>query len=361
DIVYGNAGFNTFYGVQGSTIMAFSDMLGNHQIYLLTNLLIDLKNSDYAIAYFYLPKRIDYGIQAFHSARFILLDDNTPGGSSVYRFIDYGISGMAALPLTKFNRLEFNLSWMNLSRDNIDYTNYPSQTRNLIVPQISYIHDTALWGLISPVNGDRYNFSVMASPKIGGQALGFWSVLGDYRNYFKLWRSYTFALRFAGGGSFGPDPQRFIIGGVDNWINREFTNNHIPLDSAEDFVFLTSGIPLRGYDYNAEIGSKYLLTNMEFRFPFFGYFAAGPLPVFLESLNGVFFVDCGGAWNGRYDFRAFDRDSTGSLYMKDLLMGTGYGVRMVFLGFLLKLDVAWAYNLQGFSSPKYYFSLGGDI
>ncbi len=39
DIIYGNAGYSTFYGVEGTTEMAFSDMLGNHQIYFLTNLI----------------------------------------------------------------------------------------------------------------------------------------------------------------------------------------------------------------------------------------------------------------------------------------------------------------------------------
>lgn len=361
DIVYGNAGFNTFYGVQGSTIMAFSDMLGNHQIYLLTNLLIDLKNSDYALAYLYLPKRIDYGIQAFHSARFLLLNDNTATGSSYYRFRNYGATVQAALPLTKFNRFEWTISWLNILRENLDDPTYPSQHRVVVYPSMSYIHDNTLWGLISPANGERYNFTVMASPKVTNEGLGFVSLLGDVREYYKLWRNYTFAARLAGGGSFGKNPQRFILGGVDNWINRQFTNDHIPLDSAEDFVFLTSAIPMRGYDYNARIGTKYLLSNMEFRFPFFGYFAAGPLPIFFQSLSGIFFLDIGGAWNNTHDFRGSERDADGNVYLKDLLVGTGYGVRMALLGFLLKLDVAYSYDLQNFSQPKFYFSLGEDF
>jgi Tol biopolymer transport system component len=359
DIVYGNAGYNTFYGVEGSTIMAFSDMLGDHQIYLLTNLLFDLKNSDYALAYLYLPKRIDWGIQAFHSARFLLLDDTL--GQSLYRFRNYGVTLMASFPINKFNRLEWNLSWYNITKENLDFAFVPSQRRSLILPSASYIHDTSLWGLIAPANGERYNLTVMGSPKIGGEALGFVTLTADYRTYLRLWRNYTFAFRLAGGGSFGPDPQRFIIGGVDNWINRQFENNHFPVENAEDFVFLTSGIPLRGYNYNARMGTKYSLMNMEFRFPFFGYVAAGPLPVFFQTLSGIFFLDMGGAWTHRSDFKAFDRDSNGTAYMRDLLSGMGYGVRMVFLGFLLKLDVAYSYNLREFSEPKYYFSLGADF
>ncbi|HZY10315.1 MAG TPA: BamA/TamA family outer membrane protein, partial [Bacteroidota bacterium] len=360
DIVYGNAGYNTYYGVVGSTVMAFSDMLGDHQIYILTNLLFDLKNSDYALAYLYLPKRIDYGIQGFHSARFLLLQDAS-FNEYLYRFRNYGLMGLASLPLNKFNRLEFSLSWFNITKDNLDLSYLPTDRRSLLVPSISYVHDTSLWELIAPSNGERYNLTLMPSPKLGDESLGFYTITVDYRTYYRIWARYAFALRFAGGGSFGEDPQRFIIGGVDNWINRKFENNRIPIENAEDFVFLTSGVPLRGYNYNAKIGTKYALMNMEFRFPLFGYLAAGPLPVFFQSLTGVLFLDMGTAWTRRTDFKAFERDSENNLRMRDLLTGTGYGVRMIFLGFLLKMDVAWSFDFQDFSTPQYYFSLGADI
>src|SRR5207249_3958590 len=71
DIIYSNVNYSSFYGVQGVAQMAFSDILGNHRIYAVTSLVLDLKNSDYAFAYYYLPKRIDYGIEAYHSARFL--------------------------------------------------------------------------------------------------------------------------------------------------------------------------------------------------------------------------------------------------------------------------------------------------
>jgi Tol biopolymer transport system component len=360
DIIYGNAGYNTFYGVTGSTVMAFSDMLGDHQIFLLTNLLFDLKNSDYALAYFYLPKRIDYGIQAFHSARFLYVVDSS-GYESLFRFRNYGATSMASLPISKFNRVDFGLSWLTITRDDLDFPFDVEQKKTLVLPSLSYIHDNTLWGYIAPSNGDRYNLTFMASPKLGSNGLGFYSAIGDYRRYFKLWKNYTFAFRLAGGGSFGQHPQRFIIGGVDNWVNRQFEGNRIPVENAEDYVFLTSGIPLRGYNYNARIGTKYAMMNMEFRFPLFGYFVAGPLPVFFQSLNGVFFLDMGGAWTSTRDFKGMDRDQNGDMYLKDLLTGTGYGVRMIVLGFLLKMDVAWSFNFQSSSPPKYYFSLGADF
>ena len=42
----------------------------------------------------------------------------------------------------------------------------------------------------------------------------------------------------------------------------------------------------------------------------------------------------------------------------DLLLGTGFGARANIFGFPLKFDLAWNYNFDKFSSPKYYISLG---
>ena len=367
DIIYGNAGYNTLYGVQGSTIMAFSDMLGDHQIFLLLDLILDLKNSDYAIAYLYLPKRIDYGVQAFHSVRFLSLYDVNDQDSVDFRFRNYGLSLMAQYPVNRFDRIEFNLGLMAITRDNLYHENLngatlPTQQRTVVTPSLSYVHDNSLWGLIAPANGERYNLSVIASPKFKSeQSLGFVTLMGDYRHYYKLWRNYTLALRLAGGSSFGADRQRFVIGGVANWINRKFENNRIPIERAEDFVFLTSAIPLRGYNFGRQLGTKYALMNTEFRFPFFGYVAAGPLPMFLQSFGGVWFIDMGSAWMYDKQFQAFAKDENGTTYMRDLLAGTGYGLRMILFGFLLKMDVAWSYDLRSFSTPKYYFSLGADL
>jgi len=55
------------------------------------------------------------------------------------------------------------------------------------------------------------------------------------------------------------------------------------------------------------------------------------------------------------------RTEAGDVRLNDILMGGGYGVRAVLLGFLLKMDVAWPIDFASPSSPKYYFSLGMDL
>lgn len=359
DIIYGNAGYNTFYGVTGSTIMAFSDLLGDHQIVFVTNLLLDLKNSDYALQYLYLPERLDIGFTGFHSARFVIINDIF--GGSLYRFRTYGLALNAQYPIDKFNRIDMGLSWFNISRENLDQLSDPTQKRTVLVPSLGYTHDTSLWGYTAPMNGTRYALNIFGTPKLGSAGLSFVNVTGDYRTYVRLGRQYAFALRLAGGGSFGANPQKFIVGGVDNWINHTFEGGYIPLENAEDYIFLQTGLPLRGYNYNAKIGSRYGLFNFEFRYPLLAFLQAGPLPIGLQSIMGAMFFDMGSAWNREREFQAFTKDAQGNTITKDLLMGMGTGARIFFLGFLVRLDVAWAWYWSGFSEPKYYISLGADF
>ncbi len=359
DIIYGNAGYNTFYGVTGSTVMAFSDLLGDHQIIFVTNLLLDLKNSDYGLQYLYLPERIDYGFSGFHSARFVIVNDRFNG--SLYRFRTYGLAVNARYPIDKFNRWDFGVSWFNISRENLERAEIPIQKRTALVPSLSYTHDNSLWGFTGPAAGTRYAFNVFGTPKLGSAGLSFVNVTGDYRTYVRLGRNYSIALRLAGGGSFGANPQKFIVGGVDNWINRTFEGGYIPLENAEDYIFLQTGLPLRGYNYNAAIGSRYGLFNFEFRYPLFAFLQAGPLPIGLQSINGAMFFDMGAAWNKENEFKAFTTDSRGNTITRDLLMGMGTGARIYFIGFLVRVDVAWAWYWSGFSEPKWYISLGADF
>jgi Tol biopolymer transport system component len=361
DIIYGNAGYDTFYGVNGSTIFAFSDLLGDHQIILGTNLMVDLKNSDYGFQYYYLPNRIDWGFGASHSARFVYLyDQDDPYSLSLYRFRMYGASLNAQLPISRFNRVEFGLSWYNILKENLDRLDYPSQTRSMLIPGVAYVHDTILWGYVSPMRGTRYRFDVFGTPKVGSNGLSFTNVQGDYRTYLSLGRLYSVALRLAGGASLGRNPQKFIIGGVENWIAPVFTGGAIPFVNAEDYVFLQAGLPLRGYDYNAQIGSRFALFNFEFRYPLFAFLQAGPLPLALQNFGGVLFLDAGTAWNSNRELHLFQKSSGGLFRTDDLLIGMGAGSRMLLFFFLLRFDVGWGFDGKDFTKPKYYFSLGYD-
>ena len=119
-------------------------------------------------------------------------------------------------------------------------------------------------------------------------------------------------------------------------------------------------MPLRGFDYNARSGSKFALMNAELRFPMFKYLVFGPLPLAFQNIQGVLFTDIGTVWTDNKKLQLFHKEDD-RLATKDLLVGMGFGTRIFLLYFPVKFDVAWSYDFQRFSMPKYYISLGADF
>ncbi|MBI4428336.1 MAG: PD40 domain-containing protein [Ignavibacteriales bacterium] len=358
DLVYGNAGYNTFYGLEGTTLMAFSDMLGDHRIQFQTDLYLDLKNSNYGLSYWYLPDRIDYGVHGFHNARFLFI------GDTLFRFRAWGLGFTASYPIDKFNRIDFSGLWINLSRDNLDFPLLTPQRRSFLLPEVSYVSDNSLWtgAWFGPSNGSRFNATLYGSPKLGDASPDLQTLTLDYRDYSKFWKDYVFAFRVTGGVSTGQNAQYFLLGGTEGWINRAFDGfgGNIPIVNVEDYLFLTPVLPMRGFNYNAKNGTRFALANFEFRFPLVRYFILGALPVGFQNILGTAFFDIGSAWTDTKAWQGVTIGRSGATVTKDLLMGTGIGARLAFLGLPLRIDVAWRFNLEGFSAPVYYFSLGFD-
>ncbi|MEW6701508.1 MAG: BamA/TamA family outer membrane protein, partial [Bacteroidota bacterium] len=358
DIVYANAGYSTFYGLLGTTVLSFSDVLGNHRLIGLTSLQVDIKNSDYGLAYYYLKERLDIGIQAFHTARFLYR--NTLYGSELYRFRNFGLISIATYPIDRFHRFDFGLSILSVSAENLDNLAVATDKNTYILPSVSYVQDNVLWGYTSPIEGTRYKLTAFGNPGFIKSTQSFYSFVFDYRKYFRFWFDNGFVFRLSGGFSGGVNAQRFFIGGTENWINRTFASGGIPISNANDFAFLTPALPLRGYDYAQKIGTKYGLLNLELRIPVIRYLLTGGLPLFFQNILGVAFIDAGSAWSNTSQLKLIGKNEAGTAVTKDLLLGTGVGFRLYML-FLWRLDVAWKYDLDKFSTPRYYLSIGLDF
>ncbi|HPN36967.1 MAG TPA: biopolymer transporter Tol [Melioribacteraceae bacterium] len=358
DLIYANAGYSSLYGLLGTTVLSFSDMLGNHRLIGVTSLNVDLKNSDYGLAYYYLANRTNYGIEGFHTARFVYL--SRPFGSELYRFRNYGAVFSISHPLSRFYRIDAGLSVLNVSSENLDDYTIPKEQALFIIPSVSFVHDNTLWGYYSPIQGNRTSLTLFGNPGTDDKRKAFYSAVWDYREYFRFWYDNGFVFRFSGGYSGGANPQRFFIGGTENWINRHFSTEEIPITDASDFAFLTPALPLRGYDYAEKIGTKYSLLNLELRVPIIRFLVTGPLPLLFQNILGSAFIDMGSAWDNTKKLKFFERNGSGKTVTKDLLIGTGYGIRFNFI-FLWRIDSAWSFDGNHFSRPKYYLSLGLDF
>ncbi len=359
DLIDSQAGYSTFWGFQGTTVFAFSDVLGDHRLTFGTEMYIDLENSDYYLSYQYLANRTNYTITGFHAANFWYY-----GYYYLYRFRNYGLDISMSHPFTRFSRFELAGTSYNVEKKLIDiYTGElvidPVKIQTLL-PRMAFVFDNTLWSYFYPIDGWRWRIDAMASPKYNKASLEFQTVQADIRRYFKLNREYSFALRLSGGFSEGKNAQRFFLGGEMNWINQKYRRDH-NFQDVEDIYFSEFVTPLRGARYYEREGTRYFLANLEFRYPFIKYLALGwPLPLTIGGLQGITFFDLGAAWD-RNDLHPFGKDTYYQTYMDDLVSGFGVGTR-IFLGyFLLKIDCAWRYDIRTVYKPQWYFSLGLDF
>jgi Tol biopolymer transport system component len=354
DIFTGYAGYNTFFGFQGYTTLAFSDLLGDHKIFLSVNLLSDIKNSDLNITYYYLKKRINYGIGGYHLAYFFF--DSFRG---LLRYRNFGSTLIISYPFSKFRRIDFTNIWYNVYLEYLDLP-FPTEKISTYLPTVSYVHDNVIWGYTGPVDGSRYSVDVTISPKYSDNSMDFQTIKFDYRKYFMMSREYQFAFRLTAGASFGQNAQRFYVGGIDNWINRKYRGGK-RFDNIQDVFFSEFVTPLRGAYYYELEGSRYFLSNFEFRFPLIKYLGLGFPPISLFNIRGVMFYDIGGAMDDFSDFQVTTRLPNGNTIFRDVSSGFGIGSRIYFLYFLFRFDIAWRFDLNRVSKPVYYLSLGADL
>jgi outer membrane protein assembly factor BamA len=163
--------------------------------------------------------------------------------------------------------------------------------------------------------------------------------------------------------SLGKHPQKFFLGGTYNWINYNYSGRGIRVDHIEEIYFASFEMPLRGHGYYAAEGTRYLMTNLEFRFTLLRRLLMGfPLPIELYNVGGALFTDMGVAWDQGDQWKPFVKSPSGFPMARDLLASIGFGARINLGFFLLRMDLAWPtdfYRTDG--KPSILWSLGGDF
>ncbi len=356
DYVSGGFSYDTFFGLRGQSAFVFSDYLGDHQIYLVTDLVNTIDQSNLQLFYLYNRLRTNFGFGIFHTKNYYI--DNFD-----HLFSDrfYGFQGFLSRPFSKFSRVEFTGSQYFIDRKYLD-DNDPRVGRStkVAVGTLSYVRDNILWGITTPINGQRSRINISGATDIlGGNGISFYSLDADWRRYWHLKGLFSTALRFSGGGSWGKNPKRYFLGGTTNSIGSVVVADNVY--EPENLYFAEVVTPMRGFEYYELSGTRYLLSNLEFRYPFVEYLKLGfPLPMTLRYITGSLFYDMGATWDNDETFKG--GSSQGGNHLQDIKSAFGFGVQAN-LGFLvLRYDLAWRTNFQTVvPHPKYYFSLGAGF
>lgn len=359
DYFAGGPSYDTFFGLRGGAQFVFSDYLGNHQLYILTDLVNTIDQSNVQVYYFYNKHRTNYGIGIFHTKNYYEDPYN-----NIFSDRFYGFQGSISRPFSTFSRVDLTASQYFIDRSYVPdfYGNYPYDKRSskVTTADLSYVTDNIVWGYTGPINGRRTKISLSGGANLfDTKDISFYSVDFDFRRYWHIKGSYSFALRVAGGSSFGNTPKLYFLGGTTNWIGNRTLDAKVY--EVENLYFADVVTPLRGVPYYELSGDRYGLINAEFRYPLIDYFVMRfPLRMVLSHVKGVLFADMGSSWFGD-NFKGGTTEG-GNSRLNDIKFGFGLGTRLNLGIFLLRYDLAWKTDFNSIDPhTTSYFSFGADF
>jgi len=377
---------NNNYAQNGLAVFQFSDILGDHKIYLGTELDVNFKRSDYALVYRYLPKLIDWTFMFTHDGftvrdnSYIDENGNLLEDQTLYENISIGID--ANRPLSRFNRIEFNFSqYYMLVHDEVvngssQYGGVESSdliyNGNLTTFSTRYVWDNTRWFYTYPNNGSRFYFKFKTDPTTNKDInlLSF-----DGRVYRPLFNGVSIFLRNFLGHSWGDNRQSIYLGSepsiyssnpyISDFYLNEFNSGNSNLLTL--FNFTENITPVRGVPFMYKSGDNLALFNFELRAPFLLYYF--PAIKWFGQINGVLFLDIGVTWNNNESLPNISSQSNWTRREEDLtkrtgwVMSYGWGPRFIFLGMPLKLNFAWQYNpiTKEKSDRRYEVTIGIDL
>ena len=347
-------------GLYGGAGVVLADLLGNNQLVLAGQVNGRLSEAFFLGSYTNLGNRLQYSLGVAQSPYFFIQGyDLQPYGDGSANFLEtYEVAryivregfGIAMRPSNRFNRVEVGASINNVSRSialyrrAVDgYTGYGTSFfidsvvnfpgLNYVAPYAAYVSDNSLFGYTGPIAGRRYRLEVR--PVLGG--LRWTEFAADYRRYVPvLFNFLTLAWRTQTSIGIGPDENVF-----PKYLGRA------------DYV--------RGYDreqYAAQfcgglfsdqsacsvtelLGSRFMLGNVELRFPLIRRVDLGVIPISLPPVDGLFFFDAGVAWSRGQSISLSKPDNYDQDIQRYLLRSYGAGIRLNLFGYaLLRADYA---------------------
>ena len=387
DYIATRASIDNLFGTRALANLAWSDVMGDHQIMMGTNLVLDLDNSDVVISYAYLKNRMNYYGTIFQQANTFSLGYSLTS-DYIGKLRDYGVGFFAQYPFSKFSRVDFGGTLRSVDYEvkefdifNLTYDSVYKENLTAMMPMVSFVFDNSSNTYTGPNDGLKQYLTFQFSPDIGDDSVSFQTMKFDLRKYFKINRNYSIATRLMLGKSTGDRPQRFFLGGNSQMTILSDTQTEGKDDSGfyaervlqydnssilEDVYFSEYVFPVRGSRYRERTGENVAVANFEFRFPFVNYVDVSfPARIRFGNIFGHLFVDVGAAWDSseEFDDSALIRDKYGlsDPEASPIISTFGIGMKMFTPWALLRLDTAWdRYPNGDYSKPQYILSVGYD-
>ena len=321
----GGGAFGSF--LRAGVSMAFGDMLGQQEVG--TAIQVGKESTDNAVIGEYMNRRSRWNwgvsggrIPALVGASQTLARSTDAAGESILvqttdalQQIHRQFGGIVAYPFNRAQRIEASVGVDATSFDLRTQTTTMSAATGATLGDVTthgdaaapvttvqagaaLVYDTAVFGVASPVLGQRYR--IAAAPSVGD--LHFLTASADYRRYMMPIRPFTIAVRAEAAARTGQDANDPRL---------------LPLVwNMRDFV--------RGYDTDNDTirTNRFAVANAELRAPIAALL--GRQPSAALPFEGLAFADCGRFWMPTADPRS--------------LCSTGFGARISAAGLVFEFD-----------------------
>jgi len=268
DLIQNGFAIDPGLGAGGAGQIAISDILGNEQFYISLSNDAD-RFGDFwdgfegGVTYINQGQRLNYGVGVFRLTQVYDADLD-----EIRREKRLGIMGLASYPFSKFMRIETSM----LVRHASDHMlrNGEFKDVDLVSNFLSFVHDNTGWTSMGPSSGSRWIISTGFTRDMTSGAGDFTTLLGELRLYAQPLPVMVSATRVQAQSSFGPDAQRYYLGGLNT---------------------------LRGYSRRSLSGLQTTLVQQEFRAPLLrSAMMALPMAWMLPTVSGAVFADAAWGW-----------------------------------------------------------------
>ncbi len=370
------------FGITLETQM--NDQLENHKFYggiLITG---DLKSGYFYGEYRYLKHTIDF---AARYERETLYRTTENMFYQKYTLNTYSLA--ASLPFSASSRLSIIPFFETTRFWDLDPTSVLFPTSGPVTSRVNfggikveYIFDNTVVEGLNILYGTRGKIGLRHNEGLSDRSKSFSNFYVDFRHYQRLHKEIVFATRLFYGRYWGPNPQKYLLGGMDNWLFNSTNStgagdplkNEVGVDNS-NILYVDYVTSLRGFKYNTFNGENALLFNAELRMPIIKYLASGPVASnFLRNFQLIGFYDIGSAWTGPSPWATENSVNTeiiapeGSPFKARIqnfknpwLSSYGIGVRSMLLGYYVKFDIAFPIEDMVQKDAKFLLTLGYDF
>ncbi|MDP2471521.1 MAG: hypothetical protein Q8W46_11670 [Candidatus Palauibacterales bacterium] len=350
-----------FYGngIYGSSFVALSDMLGNHNMIIAGAIQGSFDNAQFLTSYAYLKNRLNFGVSfaqypffRFLGTRFGEVPDQSGdlGEFNVFERDQFrSVEAIAQYPLSSFARFEFSLSMASIQQDLIfqglnrtTFENFSitldGSTRIFFQPEVAYVFDNSLPGFTGPLAGRRMRISGAAF--LGD--LNMADILVDYRHYHRLPLGATFAQRALSFTRFNVAGSRDVEDFELAWGGPYYLRGYDP--GSYGPAECVASEPQSDFDLfcpaqRQVIGSSTLLLNSEVRIPILNPVKDDWLPLNFPPIDLALFFDAGVAFTPGLTTLVWEREPGQDIVAyREPLTSYGASLRMNLFFAVLRID-----------------------